>query len=199
MRTLRLILPLLLLVAAACNRDGTSPGGPSWFRASLSGEVSDDYEGKGDFSFRRDHADSPHYFRIGSKGLNPAISQRFFIRWPNDRRPAPGTYALVRHLDSYGSPDGVTAVYVWSRGDNVDAPFHGEVYVATAGEIEITRSTDEEVEGRITFTGIQVTMNGPTYRLRDDPRYRPDPAAPTIAVTGSFRVTRFDEDKIVVH
>lgn len=196
MRTGKFFLPALLLLAGCA--DGTGAADPSWFRAELSGEVTDRYEGTGDFSFDRDDGDTPHFFRITSAGFDPAIQEAFHLRWPDDRRPQPGAYPLVPHTNQYGSTRGVTAVYRWSRGDNVSAPAGGELYVAEGGAVEITRSTSEEVEGTIRFSGIQVTKTGPVYRERDDPRHQPDPGAPRIEVSGTFRVTRFDAERVSV-
>lgn len=198
MRSHRLILVLLLLAPAACAREGTGAAGPSWFRASLAGEVNKQYEGTGKFSFDRDHGDSPRYFKIYSHAVDAEVEQNFFVRWPSDRRPAVGTYPLVQHTDQYGSSQGATAIYLWTTGDNVSTPSGGELYVATGGEVEITRSTADELEGRITFSGLQVTKQGPLYRERDDPRHQPDAGAPKIAVAGTFRVTRYDEERLVV-
>lgn len=190
-----LSIPLLLLAACA---DGTGAAGPSWFRASLSGEVTDQFEGTGDFSLQRDDDDTPRYFRIYSSGLDPAVRETFHVRWPDDRLPQPGTYALVPHADQHGSSRGVTAVYLWNRGDNVSTPARGELYVAASGTVEITRSTDEEIEGTIRFSGVQVTKVGPAFVERDDPRHQPRSDAPRIEVTGTFRVTRFDGERVVV-
>ena len=190
-----------LLLAAAlsgCRGDGVGPHGPSWFRASLEGEVNAQYEGTGDFSFLRDYAESPRYFRIYSTGLDTVVRETFHIRWPEARQPAPGTYALVPHTDAFGSTQGVSGVYLWHRGDNVTAPAQSERYVATGGTIEITRSTQEEVEGTIRFSGTLVERRGTGAPERLDPQERPDPAAPKIEVTGSFRLIRFDENAVVV-
>lgn len=194
----RLLMFVLLPLFTACGSEGTGTQGPSWFRASLSGEVAGEYEGTGDFAFERDHGDSPIYFRITSSGLDTAVQERFWIRWPDSRRPSPGTYALVPHTDVHGSSHGVTAVYTWDRGDNVSAPHQGELYVAAGGTVEITRSTDDEVDGTIRFSGILVDRTTPQGLERRDPRDRPDPAAPRIEVTGTFRLTRFDIDNVVV-
>lgn len=200
MRSARLGTLLLsaTLLAAACGGDGTGPGGPSWFRASLSGEVTGDYEGTGDFASLRDDIDTPRYFMIFSESKRPLASEKFYLRWPGSARPGEGTYPLVPHRDMYGSTAGVTGVYLWQRGDNVSAPAHSELYVATEGTVHITRSTRDEVEGTIRFTGILVEKAGPWGYIQMDPRHRPDPASPKIEVTGTFRVTRWDEDDIVV-
>ena len=190
-------LLLAASLAGAC-RDGTAAEGPSWFHASLSGEVSREYTGTGRFSSERDYADGPRHFRIDSDGLDTVARETFFIRWPDARRPAPGTYALVAHTDDYGSPRGVTGVYLWQRGDNVSSPHAGELYVAVEGTVEITRSSADEVEGTVRFSGIQVSKRDATGSRRDDPRHQPDPNAPRIEVAGTFRVTRFDENAVVV-
>lgn len=197
-RALRACAAMALIAAAGCTGDGLRPEGPSWFRASLTGEVNRQYEGAGDFAVQRDHDDSPKYFKIHSQNTDAGGHQFFYFRWPNARRPSPGTYALVPHADEYGSPSGITAIYYWRVGDNVTAPASSELYVAAGGTVEITRSTAEEVEGTISFSGIRVSKwdawgNGPK-----DPRNQPNPAAPKVQVSGTFRVVRFDEDAVIV-
>lgn len=187
------VLGLVLLTAAACRTDGTGPGGPSWFRASLTGEVAREYEGTGDFASLRDFAESPRYFMIFSKSEEGQLRESFYFRWPNARRPAAGTYELVPHEDQWGSSRGVTGLYAWRQGDNVTEPAHGELYVATGGVVEITRSTPEEVEGKIRFSGTMVLKSGPWGTEVDDPRYRPNPESPTVEVSGTFRAIWFDE------
>jgi len=194
MRGSKLVFIALLLLAASC-RDGTGAAGPSWFRASVTGEISSDYEGTGDFDFNREEDRGPRrYFNIYSQGSRTDKEEFFWFRWPNDNRPRVGTYALVPHTDRHGSPHGVTGIYRWETGDNVTAPAYSELYVATGGSIQITRSTDEEIEGTIRFSGVQIGKHGPLYPERDDPRYAPDPNAPKVEVSGSFRLKRFDID-----
>lgn len=195
MRCSKPALIALLVLFASCSRDGTGAGGPSWFRASVSGEVSSEYEGTGDFGFYREEDGGPgRYFKIGSQGTRAELDENFYLRWPDDRRPRPGTYALVPHTMLHGSPHGVTAIYTWHKGDNVTAPSHHELYVASGGVVEITRSTADEVEGTIRFSGVQVGKWVGITTERHDLPYAPKADAPTIDVSGSFRVTRFDID-----
>lgn len=189
----------LLVLAASCSRDGTGAAGPSWFRASVSGEVSSEYEGTGDFGFyREEDGGSRRYFKIASQGSRAEVDENFWLRWPSDQRPRSGTYELVPHANLHGSPRGVTGVYLWGRGDNVTAPSENELYVATGGTIQITRSTEDEVEGTIRFSGVQVGKWVGITTERNDPRYAPYPDAPKIEVNGSFRLKRFDPDDVVV-
>ncbi|HEX2206566.1 MAG TPA: hypothetical protein VHG93_02730 [Longimicrobium sp.] len=192
-RRLLLVLPL----AAACGSDATVPG-PSWFRASISGEVTAQYEGTGDFAALRDGGDDARHFMVFSQVADSRVKDRFYLRWPSAARPAPGTYGLVPYQDRYGSSLGVVAHYLWGRGDNVSEPGRSELYVAHAGEVRITRSTPDEVEGTVVFSGIQVERSGPMGIERLDPRNQPDPAAPRVTVTGTFRVARWDENIPVV-
>jgi hypothetical protein len=184
----------LLLLAGACRADGIGTRGPSWFRASVEGEVSRQFEGSGDFDSApdRDGANAPRYFMLFSRGSDPALGETFYLRWPVAGRPAPGRYALVPHTDQYGSATGVTGIYLWQQGDNVSAPSRSELYVAVAGVVEITRSDDDQIEGTVRFSGLQVEKWGPVHPERSNPRHQPDPTAPRIDVTGTFRATKFD-------
>jgi hypothetical protein len=166
----------------------------------VQGEVTRQFEGSGDFDSApdRDAANAPSYFMLFSRGSDPAVGETFYLRWPTSARPAAGRYALVPHTDQYGSAGGVTALYLWQRGDNVSSPSRSELYVAVAGVVEITRSDGDEVEGTVQFSGIQVEKWGPVYPERSDPRHQPDPTAPRIDVTGTFHATKFDVDRWTV-
>jgi hypothetical protein len=199
MRPAKLISIACLLLLAACKGEGTGPAAPSWFRASLEGEVTRQFEGTGRFASEPDRTDAgaPDYFQLSARGLDAGTDETFRLRWPSGARPGPGTYALVPHQDVHGSSAGVTGLYRWTRGDNVSAPFGGELYVAAGGTIQITRSTPDGVEGTIQFSGIQVTKMGVWTNERDDPRYAPDPSAPRIEVSGSFRATPWSDNVVV--
>ena len=180
----------LLVVALSlngCSGMGTTPEGPSWFRASLEGEVTGNFDGTGSFSFERDYAETPYYFKVHARGTDPEVTERFYIRWPVTSRPRVGSYLLVPHEHGHGSTTGVTAHYSWSRGDNETSPATIEVYVALGGVVEITHSSRDAVEGTIRFTGIQTTRYATSGVIRTDPAHQPDPTAPTIEVTGTFR------------
>ncbi|MCA1788841.1 MAG: hypothetical protein LC667_02980 [Thioalkalivibrio sp.] len=199
MRPARLIPAFCLLLVAACRPEATGPGGPSWFRASVEGEVMRQFEGTGRFASEPDRTDAgaPDYFQLSAKGLDSETEEVFHLRWPSGARPGVGTHALVRHADPYGSSAGVTGIYRWSRGDNVTAPFGGELYVAVSGRVEITTSTTDAVEGTIRFSGVQVTRMGVGANERDDPRQQPDASAPRIEVSGSFRATPWSDNLVV--
>lgn len=177
----------LCILAAGCGREGIGPDGPSWFHASLAGEVVGSFEGTGTFSFERDYAETPAYFTIRAKGSDPEVEEVFHVRWPTTARPRPGTHPLVPHEDAYGSTRGVTALYWRTRGDDVNAPAHIELYAAATGVVEITHSSGEVVEGTIRFTGLQTTRSAPSGPQRQDPIYDPDPNAERIEVEGTFR------------
>jgi hypothetical protein len=176
------------LLFSACEWSGTGPGGPSFFQAELAGEVTGSFYGAGSYYYARDHAESPYYFTVAAKGTDPEVRESFDIRWPVTVRPSEGSYRLVPFDHRYGSSTGVTAIYFWSRGDPVTA--FSELYVASDGVVEITRSTRDAVEGTIRFTGIQTFRDGPDGPTRMDPRTSPDPTAPRIEVEGTFRVPR---------
>jgi hypothetical protein len=183
---------MLCLLAVGCAESGTGPAGPSWFRATLEGEVTGTFEGTGDFSFQRDYAETPYYFTIHAKGADPETDERFYIRWPITSRPGTGSHPLVPQEHEYGSASGATVLYWRIQGDDDPAPAQVELYVASGGVVEITRSTADVVEGSIRFSGVQVIRDAPSGPQRADPVYRPDPAAPRIEVEGSFRA-RYSE------
>ncbi|HEX2078301.1 MAG TPA: hypothetical protein VHG08_11350 [Longimicrobium sp.] len=195
MRTVR---PLTALAAAAvlllggCER-GAVGNEPSWFRASLAGDVQDSFEGTGDFAPLRDELGTPRYFRLFSESTNPNRRDAIWIRWPSGRYPAPGRYALVPHDMQYGSRSGVSAIYGRGSGDNVTQVARNETYIVQDGFVEITRADRDVYEGTVEFTALQVYSSEGLTVHRNDSRITPDPTAPRIHVTGSFHATFFDE------
>jgi hypothetical protein len=188
LRKWRVSVVAAALLLAGCSGDGVGPEGPSWFRASLEGEVTTSFEGTGNYSFQRDYAETPYYFTIYANGADPQLDHEVFsIRWPTTSRPSIGSYPLVPYDHTHGSATGVTAFYRWRRGDNETAPAVGEVYVAMGGTVEITHSSRSAVEGTIRFSGVQISRFGAGGGFRQDAPDRPDGAAPRIEVEGTFR------------
>lgn len=193
-RSAAFIVALSTLLAAGCSGDGTGPGGASFFRASLDGEVTGQYEGGGEWGPQRVEPGAPWYLTIASQEARDGREQRFVLRWPGRGRPPVGAYPLVRFADGSGSPQGAVALYGFQDGDNVSRAATYETYVGLSGTVEITRSTDEVIEGTVQFSGAQVYRSVGADVLRNDPRGQPDPSAPRVNVSGSFRVTRWADD-----
>jgi hypothetical protein len=199
MRTVRALTALAALafvVVGGCKR-GSVNAEPSWFHASLAGDVADSFEGTGDFAPLRDEADGPRHFLIFSRTTNPARRDAIWIRWPTGSYPAVGRYALVPHDMPYGSRHGVSAIYGRGAGDNVTQPGWDETYIVQDGFVEITRAGIDAYEGTVEFTALQVHRSEAIAVTRNDSRITPDPTAPRIHVTGSFHATFFDESEQV--
>jgi hypothetical protein len=193
-RSAGFVFAVSMLLAAGCTEDGTGPGGPSWFRATLDGAVTGQYEGRGEWGPERTEQGAPWYLTIASQEETDGVEQSFVLRWPGRGRPQAGTYSLVHFDDAAGSPHGPVALYRYQAGDNVSQVAMVDTYVGLAGTVEITRSTDDVVEGTVQFSGAQVYRSVGADVLRNDPRGQPDPAAPRIQVSGSFRVTRWADE-----
>ena len=178
------------LLATGCVGDGTGPGEASWIHASVTGERSGSFGGSGVFAFDRDYAETPYYFKVYTRSSEPGTAHALYLRWPTTRRPGRGVHHLVPHDHQHGSFAGATAVFVWSEGDDLTGPAEREVYVAASGTVEVLRSTRRTVEGAVRLTAVQTERSGAAGAYRLDPRHQPDPSAPTVEVTGTFRVTR---------
>lgn len=182
---------LLLLLAGACGLEPTPVPQPSWVRASLTGSVTATFEGTGYFAPLRDYLESPRYLKIMSSPFESSDGSSLYFRSNTAARPGPGTYRIVPHETIYGSTRGWTAVYAFPMpADSSRLP--GDLYVAQAGTITITKSTSQVLEGTFRFTGVRVNQSARA-------RYNPDPNAPTAEITGSFRVNFLDEDTLVAY
>lgn len=198
-RTSIRLLPALVSAAllSACDPSSTSPGEPSFFLASLDGAVEQTFQGTGDFANLRDDIDQPRRFILFSQSTEPGRRDNIYLIWPRAGRPQPGTYTLVPHSTERGNPAGIVALYLNAHGNNVDARAVDELYVALGGQVTITRSTADVVEGSVVIDGAQVSRVVGIDIQRQDPRAHPDPAAPRVQVNGSFRAVFFDESGAV--
>lgn len=180
----------LALVVGACGPGPTADPRASYFAASLSGAVEAQYQGTGEF-----HTGTPgpglKQFQIVSTGTGAMSDQSFALtRWDGGRL-ARGTYPLnlvdlAARERSGTQPRGITFQYFRSGAME-------EQFVAESGELEITASSRDRVEGRFAFTGFR-------YCLREAVRSNPPvppvgpctpatpslPDAPRITVSGEF-------------
>lgn len=109
-------------------------------------------------------------------------------------RPREGTYPIV--LDYFMDPgvQGFNAIY--SRGYTPQGETNewSESYIAQSGEVAITRSSTDRVEGTFTMTGFRYCAHQDNMHIGPcmNPRGEVIPGAPTIEVSGSFSVTYED-------
>jgi hypothetical protein len=194
-RTSIRLLPALVGAAllSACDPSSTSPGEPSFFLASLDGAVEQTFQGTGDFADLREETDQPRRFVLFSRTTVPGRRDNIYLIWPQAGRPRPGTYALVPHSTERGNSAGIVAMYLNAHGNNVDVQAVDELYVALGGQVTITRSSADVVEGSVVIDGAQVYREVGIDIQRQDSRAHPDPAAPRVQVNGSFRAVFYDE------
>jgi hypothetical protein len=188
----RFLLATLAALPAltACAESPTGSTEAPAFVATVRGSVRDDFRGSGWFHHHPGNP-SPHVlpgaFSISSgTPLDPA-SFMLFREGPG--LPGPGTYPLA--ATAAGSRRFV-AVHVRRLGDVLEG------FTSTGGELRITVSTPDRIEGTFRFGGIRncsgtVTSTGtaagtpaPGSSARLSCDHPIDPAQPAVEVTGSF-------------
>lgn len=151
MRIGRWVLGLMAVSAlSACDpADSVQPDAPSWFRASLLGAVSDNYEGTGEFNAGSDpRTGEALVFTLSSQGLGSTSDQSFLLHRRGGGVPGKGVYALGQPQSSGSSPAGFTAYYVRRVGDRMEA------FAAQSGQVEVTSAAPGRLEGTFRFTGL---------------------------------------------
>ena len=172
-----------------CESNPISDVQPSYLLATVNGALDKQYEGTGEF-----HTGTPgpgkKQFQVTSQGQGASASQSFTLtRWDGGRLGR-GTYPLTL-VDASGyreQPRGITVQFSTLEGNQE------ERFVAEAGELEITSSSEALVEGRFRFTGFRycarevVRSNPPVPPVGPCTPLLPAPVpdAPMITVSGSF-------------
>lgn len=175
-----LLLPFAAVLASCDNPAGGR--GTGWMRASLSGQVSGEYSGDGDFLSQTDRLEGPRrQFSVISRS-DPLASQAFDFYRHNGTRPSVGRYELELIDQTDLAAEGFYAFYHRQDGST------SESYAATSGHVEITASSAERVEGTFHFIGRRYCASplvGNSAPPCSDP-WAPPADAPTIEVTGDF-------------
>lgn len=179
-------LALAITALAACQSDDPlGNNGPSWLRATLQGAVDANYQGTGHFhTGTNPSAGGSVTFTVYSEGTGDALHQWMMLYRQGGARPAEGVYPLELVDQADGAARGFAAMYRRVAGDTA------ETFAARSGEVTITTSTPDLIEGTFRFTGqrynartVRGTPGGSSVGTASDP----DPDAPTVEVSGSFR------------
>lgn len=147
--TIRSRAPLLLglaaaVVFAACEPESTLSGPipTGWFVADIEGGESIRYKGTGFFHSNKDLDNWPDElqprFIMHSNGLMESVGAGIAIVGGDGAKPGVGLYELGW---SEGGAHDWNLTYTVSRGDSL------EIYGAIAGELEITKSEKNVIEG----------------------------------------------------
>jgi hypothetical protein len=202
MRARSLLFPLAttLLLAAACGSDSpTAAIGPDdgVFDAAVSGAVSTNFRGQGFFhvlerppAFGLTVPISPIFFLTAHESeLTTRRIQMFELRYFGGGLPPVGRHSLDEPLflaRGVATPTGFAASYVF-----IDLGAR-HMFIGHTGEVEITRSSRDRVEGRFRFTAVAPGCDTGTSLsacivIVDPDRPLPDPATlPTVVVNGNF-------------
>lgn len=184
-------LAMIPLVVGACeNPAGSEDSG--WVRATIADVTEVQFEGTGWF-FENPAIDEPIRlplrFTISSEATGASINQTLLIFRPGAGIPAVGAYTLRPLEEKDGMLQGFTAYY-GRHGDG-----QSENFTALSGQLEITKSSGDRIEGTFRYTGSLYCWlpNGPAVDYDADHWFcgdpnTVDPAARRVEVTGSFSV-----------
>jgi len=198
MRARSLVFPLAaaLLLAAGCGSDaptGTTPPDEGAFDASVDGVVSARFTGDGRFSVfetPRFGGTVPggHFLLFASDvDAQRRRGQSFDLMRPSGEIPAVGRYRIEPFTPGSFSAGSFEARYSFVQGDT------SHVFVARAGEVHVTHSSRDRVEGHFRFSGARICLIArdqalPVCRWPVAP-WEPQPdldALPPVEVTGTF-------------
>ena len=192
MNTRIVAFALGLAVLPSCESITPPDPGPSFLRATVQGAVDATYEGNGDFHVGGDRdAGIAIKFSLSSSGKDHANGQSFLLWRHGIGRPATGSYTLQAPNYTSKRWDSFAAVYTRRVGN-----IH-EGYVAQSGEVEITLSTSNRVEGTFRFRGLRYYAREVQGAAPPQGSGRPDvvdPNAPAIEVSGSFVAVPMSQD-----
>jgi hypothetical protein len=187
------LLGLLAAVGvAACDVHPTGVAAPedARFVASVSGTTTQGYDGRGFFYAFVPPAGLPrpaHFTLFSTEVDRPnQRAQQFELKLWNATRPAEGRHPIQPLVNPFGGGEPTFhARYSQLSGATND------LYVARSGEVEITHSSADRVEGTFHFTGARVCRMTPEEPGCRWPRFPGEPAIdldtlPAIDVTGSF-------------
>ena len=188
--------PLAALLFLAACAEPLGDLSPSFLTATVSGAMHREYRGTGEF-----HTGTPgpgrQQFQVTSRESGSDHLSFALTRWDGGRLEE-GSYPLSlvdlsahrRGTSAEGQPRGIT-VQFFTREGNRD-----EQFVAESGELEITDSSRERVEGRFRFSGFRYCAR---EVIRSNPPVPPEgpctlpsaplAGAPRITVSGSFVAT----------
>ncbi len=158
-----LILLVSFFFLAACSDDDGSPDIPGEHNGSanfqVSGEIEGEYSGIADF--RAFEMSGIHTWDITMIDQDPITFSVSFTQVGSDLidRPEPGTYELGITPGNQSDD-----TYMASFENYVDGPFQSDSYTVgigdTTGELIITSSSDELIEGTFSFTAVRLDDEG---------------------------------------
>ena len=177
-------LTVLLLLLAACD-PRTGPA-DAYFLATLNGAVEGDYAGSGSFAAGT-LPSGRATVALASMGSGSSTGETFTFRVYGSRQIPVGTHALVLVADRDAQSSGVSAMYARQATAY-------ESFTADAGEVTVTRSTPDRVEGHFRFSGFRYCAQTEENPANCTIPASAPAAAPRIEVTGSFSAAPMSRD-----
>ncbi|MDQ3388722.1 MAG: hypothetical protein M3483_04380 [Gemmatimonadota bacterium] len=180
----------------ACNQSPVGHPDGAHLLASLQGSVDARYEGTGTFNFGKvSLSDDTPVFYINSIGGGLSEGQSFNFVSRRRSSPPVGSYPVgLVDIRQQPGAQGFTASFHRVYSPQAGATRLAEAYAAHAGEVTITLSSADRIEGTFRLGGFRYcaredgTSNPPVGPCT--PPREPITDAPTIDVSGSFVLTR---------
>lgn len=168
-----------------------------WLRARIVGAIETVHEGTGDFYVGSDPRQGiAVQFTLNSDGVEVYAGQVLTLFRPGKGRPGEGVYTLAPLEVKDGSLQGFTA-YFHRTIDGESG--EGESFTTVSGEVVVTKSSAEWVEGDFRFKAVLYcrSSSDPQRQFRCVGPNTITPGAPEIEVTGSFAAAPLDPGAVV--
>lgn len=184
-----LALSVGLLALSACDlSESLSPADAAYLVATLDSGVQSRFEGTGEFDTGSNPARGVEVqFFLDSRGVGASAGERIIFSRAGGGRLGSGTYILEGSGEEGSRLEGLTAAYLRQTVGVA------ERYVATSGELVVTESSPDRMEGRFRFTAALscVTRLGENNVVLEragscGTPSTPLPEQPGVVVTGSF-------------
>lgn len=195
------------IAVAACSNDQTAPtDAEGWFSAKIqasSGTADADettYSGTGFFTSSTDFSHLPpevhEFFALFSEGVGSSEGQMISLTRISAERPDVGSYSVIAPQQEQPGTSDWSARYQATRGDSIAQ------FTTIGGELEITASSAERIEGRFTFQAVHIlTCSTDWWRNGIEPGEFPESPCslhlepgtpiselPVVEISGSFSV-----------
>jgi hypothetical protein len=166
-----------LMTLAACDQSPMQPSGPNQFLASIEGSIEAAYAGNGFFQTVPHRAVIGRGFSLYSQGHGSAGNQEFQIH--SKARPEVGTYHLGHASAETANPIRLE-YHVWDGNQ-------GRAFFVETGELEITYSSRDRVEGTFRSTARLGAACERAPNIVGCRTITSDADRPSIQIAGSFQ------------
>ena len=140
-----------VVILASCDPAADTVGttGASFLLATIEGNIQAKFEGTGDFDTGRDPERGIPIFFINSRGTGTAVGDRIIFASRGTGRLKKGSYSIGQLRGPDTPSDGLVALYLRTAENTI------ENYVAHSGELSVTASSKDRLEGTFRFKALR--------------------------------------------